>query len=220
MNIIKPLSALVILSSVCSAEVVISEISGASSDRLLKYSDSGQPSLGPGIPWFGRAFDDSGWLVGPSPFGFGYGGVSTNLSSALQGKTPSLYLRKAFNVSAAQSASLADLILTTEFDDGIIVFVNGIEVARCNLGAPGMFTFSDQVAFNEDSTEGSPVSLNLGRASDVLLEGENVVAVQVANRTTSSPMYFSGSLRINAGVTLLNVVSEIFRMPTGRSKPI
>lgn len=218
MNIIKPLSALVILSSVCSAEVVISEISGASSDRLLKYSDSGQPSLGPGIPWFGRAFDDSGWLVGPSPFGFGYGGVSTNLSSALQGKTPSLYLRKAFNVSAAQSASLADLILTTEFDDGIIVFVNGIEVARCNLGAPGMFTFSDQVAFNEDSTEGSPVSLNLGRASDVLLEGENVVAVQVANRTTSSSMYFSGSLRINAGVTLLNVVSEDFSNANGAFK--
>ncbi|MDG2323091.1 MAG: hypothetical protein P8M08_06200, partial [Akkermansiaceae bacterium] len=108
------------------------------------------------------------------------------MSSALQGKTPSLYLRKTFNVSAAQSASLADLSLTTEFDDGIIVFVNGIEVSRCNLGAPGMFIFSDQVAFNEDSTEGSPVSLNLGRASDVLLEGENVVAVQVGNRTTSS----------------------------------
>lgn len=218
MNILRFLPPLIFFPAVCAAEVVISEISGASSDRLLKYSDSGQPSLGPGIPWFGGGFNDSDWLTGSDPFGFGYGGVSTNLAGAIQGKTPSFYLRKTFNASAAQAASLADLILTTEFDDGIIVFVNGIEVARCNTGAPGMFIYSDQVAFNEDSTEGSPVALNLGRASDVLVEGENVIAVQVANRTTSSSMFFSGSLRINAGVTLLNVISEDFSNANGASK--
>ncbi|MDB2674186.1 hypothetical protein N9Y81_04460, partial [Akkermansiaceae bacterium] len=117
----KRLPLFLLLPSVISADVIISEISGASSDRLLKYSDTGQPSLGAGIPWFSPSFNDSNWLSGSAPFGFGYSGVSTNLSAALQGETPSLYLRKTFMASAGQAASLADLILTTEFDDGIIV---------------------------------------------------------------------------------------------------
>jgi hypothetical protein len=81
------------------------------------------------------------------PFGYGYGKVATNLSDSLQGKAPSFYLRKSFAASAAQVASQADLVLTTEFDDGIIIFLNGTEVGRCNLGAPGLFVYSDQVAF-------------------------------------------------------------------------
>lgn len=149
------------------------------------------------------------------PFGYGYGKVATNLSDSLQGKAPSFYLRKSFAASAAQVASQADLVLTTEFDDGIIIFLNGTEVGRCNLGAPGLFVYSDQVAFDEDSTEGDPVSLNLGKASDLLVEGENVLAVQVANRDFSSAIFFDGSLRIDAGVTLLKVVSEDFSTANG-----
>lgn len=201
-------------SAICG-DVVISEISGASSDRLLKYSDSGQSSLGAGIPWFSPSFNDSGWLSGSAPLGFGYGSVSTNLGSDLQGKTPSLYLRKTFMASAAQAASLADLIFTTEFDDGIIVLINGREAARCNLGAPGMFIYSDQVAFNEDSTEGTPAVLNLGRASDLLVEGENTIAVQVANRDADSSLLFDGALRIDAGITLINVIAEDFSNANG-----
>lgn len=211
----KRLPLFLFLPSVISADVIISEISGASSDRLLKYSDTGQPSLGAGMPWFSPSFNDSNWLSGSAPFGFGYGSVSTNLSAALQGETPSLYLRKTFMASAGQAASLADLILTTEFDDGIIILINGKEAARCNLGAPDMFIYSDQVAFNEDSTEGNPADLNLGRASDLLMEGENTIAVQVVNRDPDSSLFFAGSLRINAGITLLNVVTEEFSNANG-----
>ncbi|MDA7896034.1 lamin tail domain-containing protein [Akkermansiaceae bacterium] len=211
----KSLPLFLLFPSVICGDVVISEISGASVDRLLKYSDSGQPSLGAGVPWFSPSFNDTGWFSGPAPFGFGYGRVSTELGSALQGKTPSLYLRKTFTASASQAASLADLIFTTEFDDGVIVLINGREAARCNLGAPGMFIYSDQVAFNEDSTEGNPVELNLGRASDLLLEGVNTIAVQVVNQNPASSLFFGGSLRIDAGITLLNVVTEDFSNANG-----
>ena len=198
-------------------DVVISEISGASSDRLLKFSQLGQPSLGAGIPWFSSDFNDSKWLSGSAPFGFGYGRVSTNLASDLKGKTPSLYLRHTFMVSAGQAASLADLILTTEFDDGIIVLINGKEAVRCNLGAPGMFIYSDQLAFNEDATEGNPTVLNLGRASDLLVEGENTIAVQVVNRDPDSSLFFDGVLRIDAGISLVDVVSKDFSSANGSS---
>ena len=198
-------------------DVVISEISGASSDRLLKFSQLGQPSLGAGIPWFSSDFNDSKWLSGSAPLGFGYGRVSTNLASDLKGKTPSLYLRHTFEVSAGQAASLADLILTTEFDDGIIVLINGNEAVRCNLGAPGMFIYSDQLAFNEDATEGNPTVLNLGRASDLLVEGENTIAVQVVNRDPDSPLFFDGALRIDAGISLINIVSKDFSSANGSS---
>lgn len=218
MKLPQTLSALILLTPFLGAEVVISELSGATSDRLLQYSSSGVPSLGPGVPWFSMPFDDSSWSVAPAPLGYGYGDVATNLSSRLQGKAPSCYLRRSFQASAAQAASLADLILTTEFDDGLLVFLNGVEVARCHLGAPGMFIFSDQVAFNENSTHGSPALLNLGVASELLIEGENVLAIQVVNRDIASALIFDASLRIDAGVTLINVTDDDFANANGAFK--
>jgi len=211
-------STLVFLPSFLGADVVISELSGASSDRLLKYSASGVPSLGPGVAWFKALFNDSSWALAPGPLGYGYADVATNLAPQLQGKAPSCYLRKSFPVSAAQAASLADIILTTEFDDGIVVSLNGAEVGRCHLGAPGMFLFSDQLAFNDNSTHGAPVSLNLGRASDLLVEGENVLAIQVANHDSATALFFSGSLGIDAGVSLITVVNDDFASANGASQ--
>ncbi|MGI9241935.1 MAG: hypothetical protein ACR2RV_14120, partial [Verrucomicrobiales bacterium] len=54
-----------------AAEVTINELSGASPERLLKWSGAGQPSLGPGTAWFEQAFGDAAWSVGASPIGFG-----------------------------------------------------------------------------------------------------------------------------------------------------
>lgn len=204
--------------SLVSGDVFINEISGASSDRLLKYSATGQPSLGSGTPWFAPDFDSSSWLAGVGPLGFGRPGLNTNLSSVLQGEAPSLYLRRAFSVSAAQASSTASLILETRFADGLIVFVNGVEAERCHLGPSDLFVYSDQVAFQTHPLEDETISITLGRCSDLLVEGENVIAVQLAGNSLSRPVHFEGELRIDAGVTLFNVVADQFSDANGATR--
>lgn len=200
------------------AEVVINEISGASSDRLLKYSDSGQASLGAGSSWFSPAFDAAAWSSGAGPIGFGRPELNTDLSSVLPGEAPSLYLRKSFFVSAGQAASTANLVLETRFADGLIIFINGVEAERYNLGPPGLFIYSDQLSFLSNPDDARLITLNLGPASDWLVEGENVIAVQVAGNTLSRPVHFEGELRIDAGVTLYDVVTDFFSDANGASR--
>lgn len=213
---ILPLSV-VSTAAVCAsfAEVVINEISAASSDRLLRYSASGQPGLGGGNPWHDPAFDASAWSAGGSPLGFGAGGFATNLSQELQGKAPSLYLRKNFQATAGQASSTGDLIFDVDFADGLVVYVNGVEVERCNLGPSGLFVYSDQFAFRTNPVAQQAASLVLGRCNDLLVEGENVIAVQVAAHTLNGPLRFNGSLRIDAGETLFPVVLNDFSDANG-----
>jgi len=87
------------------ANVIINEISGRTPERLLKWSPEGQPSLGPGTPWFESSFDDSAWETGAAPFGFGYDDITTNLADYIEDIAPSFYLRKTFTVTPRQAAS-------------------------------------------------------------------------------------------------------------------
>lgn len=97
------------------------------------------------------------------------------------------------------------------------MWINGEEAARCQMGPEGMFLYSDQIAFNAASTVGDPVALDLGEAADLLVEGENVIAVQVANHALRSPLVFSGSLRVETGNTVFAKVSENFSEANGAS---
>ena len=130
---------------------MINEISAANSDRQLRRTADGYPVLGTTPPWYADAFDDSHWKESKGPFGFGsFSGVSLglNVSGLMQGRVPSLYVRKAFAVTASQASSTARLELVTRFNDGFIAFLNGVEVARRNMGNPGMYAYCDQTAFN------------------------------------------------------------------------
>lgn len=69
--------------------------------------------------WQAPAFDDASWSEGPTEIGFGDGDEATVVSSS----PATFYFRKAFTL-AAPVPLLADLI----FDDGAIVYVNGVEV--------------------------------------------------------------------------------------------
>ena len=135
MNPIFPSRALVLtlgliaFALLARGQVVINEVSSASNERLLQWTAGGVPRLGSGIPWNGNAFPETGWLSGALPAGWGTA-VGTNLQTAMQNKTPSLYLRKSFTVTAAQAASTNPVVLAVEYDDGFVAYLNGVEVAR------------------------------------------------------------------------------------------
>ena len=200
-------AALIMRSAIAHGQVIVNEVSSASNERLLQWTASGAPRLGSGIPWNASNFPETGWLSGALPAGWG-SAVSTNLQTAMQNKTPSLYLRKSFTVSAAQAASVNPVVLQVDYDDGFVAYLNGVEVARYNCGAAGQFLYAAQTAYNVATPSNTAVSsgvieVTLGNASALLLTGTNVLSIEARNYNMSS------NFRINAGVKLITSTTPI-----------
>ena len=175
--------------------MVINEFAAASSDRLLRWQADGTPRMGSGVAWMESGFSDAAWSTGGVPMGWG-SSVTTNLQSAMLNKTPTLYLRKAFTVSAAQAAMTQPLTLQVDADDGFVAFINGVEVARANAGGAKHFVYAGQPAYNPVAGTGI-VEYAVGTANTLLVPGTNVLAIQVLNNNIGS------SLRINAGLKVI-----------------
>ena len=182
-------------------------MSSASNERLLQWTAGGVPRLGSGIPWNGKAFPETGWLNGALPAGWG-SAVSTNLQTAMLNKTPSLYLRKTFTATAAQAASTNPVVLAVDYDDGVVAYLNGVEVARYNCAAAGHFMYASETAYNVAVTANPAVSsglveITLGNANALLLTGTNVLSIEVRNYDMTS------NFRINAGLKLITSVAPV-----------
>ena len=105
-------------------------------DAWRYFKGTGEPVAN----WNAVGADDSTWEAGLSGLGYGDGDDTTILSDMLGGYT-SLYVRRTFDV--ADPAAVTRLTLGMNYDDGFVVYINGVEVARAN--APTALTF-DSVA--------------------------------------------------------------------------
>jgi hypothetical protein len=124
--------------------------------------------------WAERAFDDSAWLTGESPLGYGYGDEATRLDD-MRGNYATLYARAAFQVP--DPALVAAMELDIAFDDGFVAFLNGVEIARARV-------LSGQT--NDDDAVGTSDGAVFQRfdADDFLerlVPGTNVLAVEGHN---------------------------------------
>lgn len=210
-----------VLPCVCEAGLLINEFSATHSDHLLVREAGEFPRVGNTIPWQTVEFDDSNWSSGNGPFGSGTSGLSvgTNVTDQVQNSTPTLYLRKEFNVSAGNAASNSTLQLAVRYDDGFIAFLNGEEVARRNMGFEGMFGYHDQAAYNEHSPSGL-TTISLGVASSLLQSGDNLLSIQVHNQTTSGggDLYMDADLKLASGEVLADGGSS-WNYFAGRAAP-
>lgn len=145
-------------------------------------------------------YDDSKWQTGKdSPAeggGFGYGdpaGVTWDLPEEANRKTA--YLRHKFTTKAA----MKDLMISLQRDDGVIVYLDGKEVARDNVaeGAEAYDLMAVKTVSGE--AEKTPVELKL---SGELAAGEHVLAISLHNRGGAST-----DLRV-AGITLKGVPAK------------
>jgi hypothetical protein len=147
-----------------------------------KYLDNGSNQ---GTAWRARAFNDSGWAVGPAQLGFGDGDEATVINGGpATNRFVTTYFRSAFLVEAV--AAFANLNLRVLRDDGAVVFLNGVEVFRSNMPGGGVTyaTPASTVAAGDDETTtfyATNVSPNL------LVNGTNVLAVEIhqANATST-----------------------------------
>jgi hypothetical protein len=157
-------------------------------DTGVAQSDSevvdGHPSYNTS-DWKHPDFAATSWGTGQAMLGYGAIGsipINTVVDPATSPRYITTYFRKEFNVTGADEYS--QLTFDIIRDDGAIVYLNGKEVDRSNLVA-GNVGFS-QVAINA-SPEDETVTLNtLTLSPGDLLEGVNVIAVEVHQSGTTS----------------------------------
>ncbi|MBI4604524.1 MAG: hypothetical protein HY721_21390, partial [Planctomycetes bacterium] len=153
-----------------------------------KYLQGTQEASSPDASaWRALGFAETGWGTGAAPFGYGDGPYGTNLSQLappMRNNYSTLFLRKAFQV--ADPARVAELEVNANYDDGLVAWVNGVEVLRVNVpGAPG-----DPVAYDGfssgDHEQGPFEVFDLPDPGTYLASGTNVLAVQVFNTSITS----------------------------------
>ncbi|MCH2103250.1 MAG: CotH kinase family protein [Planctomycetes bacterium] len=148
---------------------------------LWRY-ESGLP--GPPAGWEEPDFNDSAWPQGPSGFGRGY----PNLRTAVTGDV--VYVRRSFDLSSAQLSDLRHLMLHLDYDDGFIAYLNGVEVARSKLGMRGVRPPAEEFATDQNQGvlqwDQSPQSFRLDSGLELLVEGENLLAIEVHNESAES----------------------------------
>jgi len=137
----------------------------------------------PQANWNKNAFDASGWLEGPGGIGYGDSDDGTVIAPAI-----SVYMLKTFvipDVSAIESS-----ILSMDYDDGFVAYLNGTEIARANIvGTPPLYdklTVSDHEA--QMYLGGTPDNFVIDPAilKSLLVNGNNVLAIETHNSSASS----------------------------------
>ena len=136
--------------------------------------------------WNNINFDDSGWLEGIG--GFGYG---DNDDGTILNQVNSVYFKKVFEIN--DISKLKKGLIHADYDDGFVAYVNGFEIGRSS----NLSDFGSYVPFDANTSFDQEASLYLGYYPDeiildsldimnVLIEGQNVLAIQVHNVSTNS----------------------------------
>lgn len=180
------------------------------------------PSDDLGFDWITTYFDDSAWATGRT--GVGYDNVPTNfppdyrpdvganVSNLMFNINSTLYIRIPFTVSAPSRIASVDLFM--KYDDGFVAYLNGNEVAGAN--DQELITWNAHASALHDATDF--VSFAVGRASDFLQLGTNILAIHGLNRTPdSSDLLLLPRLLGLEYETVENGLQRFFQAPTPRA---
>lgn len=158
-----------------------------SSGTNWKYLDNGSDQ---GTAWYGVGFDDSSWVSGASELGYGDSQATTvGYGPDSNNKYPTTYFRKTFNVT--DHTLFNDLALEAIRDDGMVVYLNGVEVWKDNMS-----TTFDYSTFATATVGGSGETTWLTKTiGSNLVTGNNTIAVEIHQRNgTSSDISFDFKL--------------------------
>lgn len=139
----------------------------------------------PSVGWQTNGFNDSSWDEGPGGIGYGDGDDNTQIPQTL-----SVCMRRTFGI--IDSSVVQNMVLYADYDDGFVAYLNGVEIARVNIGTPGIVP-----AFNEPASDsheaqmyegGLPeaFTIPLNEVQGLLKNGSNTLAIQVHNVSLNS----------------------------------
>jgi len=176
----------VIVGRLCSQGVVIDHWESVvyASDNWRYYFGL---NSGPAAGWHTSGFNDESWLQGPGGFGYADGDDQTTL--AVPPNPTAVYIRTPFQILDTAEINMA--LLNMDFDDGFVTWINGVEVARANLGTPGDFPAyntpaTDHEALMYQNLNPPAFLISKQKLATCLMNGMNTLAIQVNNTGSSS----------------------------------
>lgn len=137
----------------------------------------------------GKPFNDSSWtLTAGTPGGVGYehsGGyeslIGLDMHSEMYGRNRTCYLRIPFRVDA-DPAKLDHMMLRIHYDDGFVVYLNGVEIRRALFQGAPTWDCGSYGTHEGDDAELFTVAGGL----PLLRRGDNVLAIHGMNSATDS----------------------------------
>jgi hypothetical protein len=138
----------------------------------------------PPATWTTSAAGTEAWASGAAPLGWGSNAIATNIDVA-EGQTRGLasYFRRTFDVT--DPSAFDTLTLTTRADDGLAVYVNGVEVARANLPT-GTLTSNTYATTATNTAVAADDPLSISVPTSLLVSGRNVISVEVHSNYRST----------------------------------
>jgi hypothetical protein len=176
-----------------------------------KYLDNGTDQ---GTNWRTPAFDDAAWASGNGKFGYGLPGLQTVVSygpNASQ-KYTTTYFRKTINIPDPNTfSSFTAGVLR---DDGIVVYVNGVEVYRNRMRA-GTVTYT---TFGTDAEDNATITQFFDISTSAFVSGLNVIAVEIHQKTlTNADLGFDMQL---SGIGAAIDLTPPFAVSINRQNPL
>jgi hypothetical protein len=143
-----------------------------------KFNDTGTDL---GTAWREREFDDNAWPTGSGLFFKEDAPLPAPENTPLTPGRATYYFRAEFNFSG--DASSSQLRIRPVIDDGAVVYLNGVEIARLNMPAGPIAYSTPANATVADATLSDVIRL----PAQHLISGQNVLAVEVHQASLLSP---------------------------------
>lgn len=142
------------------------------------YLDDGSDQ---GTAWRDLTFDDTAWSTGPAPLGYGDDPATVIDFGDPDDRHITSYLRRRFQASSP--GDIHTFTLSLQVDDGAYVYLNGTRIARQNMPNNGDYLTESSSAVTQENED----TLHLFQVDPaLLLEGENVIAVEVHQTSPTS----------------------------------
>ena len=173
--------------------------------------------------WKSTHFSTASWDQGKAPLGYftsdtsnerGYN-TMLNYGADANAKRPTYYFRNSFHLDKAPTNE-EQFVLNYTIDDGMIVYINGIEAARYLMpnGTVSYNTYASSYA-NSNPDHGS-----LALDASLFKQGTNIIAIEVHNcDNKSSDIYFDAELMHIHTTTESTIVCKEaeYTLPTQRN---
>jgi hypothetical protein len=147
---------------------------------IWRFLDNGTNQ---GSAWRETSFNDSTWLSGNAPLGFGDPMSTTINGGPSDDRFITSYFRHTFTLTT--TAGISSVVVNLRRDDGAVIYLNNNEVARSNMPlTPTIYYTSTALAAVNNGEETKFFSYYIPTNSLTL--GTNVVAVEVHQSASNS----------------------------------
>ena len=184
-----PPAAAIVVALICGAGVTAQEVLVTEGSPMKYIANGADPGIG--LAWVAPGFDDTAWSDGVYGVGYETGPPPNALniiSTTVPANTKSVYTRTTFAIE--DMLTVGTMHLGADWDDGYVVWINGVEVHRSPEMPGGALVWNTNPGSHESGNAVNPV---YGALIDIsqdaiphLVNGTNVMGVALWNQGTGS----------------------------------